>query len=322
MSGQRVWRARWAAIGAAVAVSLGGGGIFFAQAASGPESSTVMVTPVRILDTRNPLDVGLAGPFVSPISQQLQVTGPIPTSSGGDTVVPVGATGVLLNVTVVGATGAGFLSVRPGDASGAPSTSSLNFPAGTTVPNSVQVALPVAGAGAGKIDITYDALGVAGPTADVLVDVVGYTTNATLASLQSQLDALDAKVAPLVNSVAATAGGDQILTLSAADTVVRSISLMPPKDGTVIVNTSAYVKASSAAEVIARCSITTGSLIDNSNLQNQNVPGGADSQEVIGSTRGFPVVGGVLFTANLVCDLFTGTANIRDSQMTALFAPT
>jgi hypothetical protein len=50
----------------------------------------------------------------------------------------------------------------------------LNFKAGDIVPNSVQVALPTAGANAGQIDITYDAFGVAGPTTEVLIDVVGY----------------------------------------------------------------------------------------------------------------------------------------------------
>jgi len=39
----------------------------------------------------------------------------------------------------------------------------------------VQVGLPTTGANAGQIDITYDAFGVAGPTTDVLIDVVGYT---------------------------------------------------------------------------------------------------------------------------------------------------
>ena len=88
--------------------------------------------------------------------------------------VPAGATGVLLNTTVVGPTADGFLSIRPGDASGAPSTSSLNFKAGEVVPNSVQVGLPTSGATAGQIDITYDALGVSGPKTEVLIDVVGY----------------------------------------------------------------------------------------------------------------------------------------------------
>jgi len=158
-----LWRSRWAAIGAAVAVTLGGGGLFVANAASGPASSVVTVTPDRILDTRT--GVGLSGPFVSGVSRKLQITG---------AVVPAGATGVLLNVTVVAPTAAGFLSVRPGDATGAPSTSSLNFTAGDIVPNSVQVALPTAGVNAGQIDITYDAFGVVGPTTNVLADVVGY----------------------------------------------------------------------------------------------------------------------------------------------------
>jgi len=50
----------------------------------------------------------------------------------------------------------------------------LNFTAGDIVPNSVQVGLPTAGANAGRIDITYDAFGQAGPTTEVLIDVVGY----------------------------------------------------------------------------------------------------------------------------------------------------
>ena len=170
MSG--LWRSRWAAIGAAVAVAVGAGGLTIVTAASSPPSSVVTIDPVRILDTRT--DVGLAGPFVSAVSQKLQVTGAVPTSTGTQTPVPAGATGVLLNVTVVQPSAAGFLSVRPGDATGVPSTSSLNFKAGDIVPNSVQVGLPTAGANAGKIDITYDAFGQAGPTTEVLIDVVGF----------------------------------------------------------------------------------------------------------------------------------------------------
>jgi len=158
-----LWRSRWAAIGAAVAVTLGGGGLVAVNAASGPTSSVVTIDPVRILDTRT--DVGLAGPFVSGVSQKLKVTG---------AAVPEGATGVLLNVTVVSPSAAGFLSVRPGDATGAPSTSSLNFVAGDVVANSVQVGLPTTGVNAGKVDITYDAFGQAGPTTEVLIDAVGY----------------------------------------------------------------------------------------------------------------------------------------------------
>ncbi len=167
---RRLWRSRWAAIGAAVAVTLGGGGMFAVQAASSVPSSMVTIDPVRILDTRDPVNIGLPGPFVSAVSQKLQVTG---------SAVPAGSTGVLLNVTVVSPSANGFLSVRPGDATGAPSTSSLNFTAGDIVPNSVQVGLPTAGANAGQIDITFDAFGQAGPTTEVLIDVVGYMVAGT-----------------------------------------------------------------------------------------------------------------------------------------------
>jgi hypothetical protein len=162
-SRRSLWRSRWAAIGAAVAVSLGAGGLFVADAASSPASAVVTIDPVRILDTRT--NVGLSGPFVSLTSRKLQVAG---------AVVPAGATGVLLNVTVVAPSANGFLSVRPGDATGTPSTSSLNFTAGDIVPNAVQVGLPTSGANAGQIDITYDAFGVPGPTTNVLIDAVGY----------------------------------------------------------------------------------------------------------------------------------------------------
>lgn len=217
VSGERVrrgWRSRWAAVGAAVAVSLGaGGGFLIADAANGPESGLVMVDPLRILDTRDPVNLGLHGPFVSPIAQKLQVTGPVPTISGTKTVVPTGASGVLLNVTAVNATSKGFISVRPGDAVGPPLTSSLNVTVlGAPIPNAVQVALPTTGANAGKIDITWDALGIAGPTTDMLIDVVGYTVD-----LYSKAD-IDAKFAELE----ATAENNQ--------TIMASVSVFDAPD--------------------------------------------------------------------------------------------
>jgi hypothetical protein len=160
-----LWRSRWAALGAAVAVTLGGGGLFAVSAASSVPSAVVTIDPVRILDTRN--GVGLTGEFQSRVPRKLQVTG---------SAVPVGATGVLLNVTAVIPTANGFVSVRPGDATGLPSTSSLNVWAFGIVPNSVQVGLPTSGAGTGQIDITYDAYGETGPTTGLLIDVVGYMT--------------------------------------------------------------------------------------------------------------------------------------------------
>jgi hypothetical protein len=76
-------------------------------------------------------------------------------------------------------------TIRPGDAAGAPTTSSLNVETGSNIPNAVQVALPVAGGNAGQIDITYDAYGQAGRTTELLIDIVGYTTNTGLQELVS-----------------------------------------------------------------------------------------------------------------------------------------
>lgn len=168
------------------------------QASASPtadESTVVAVTPVRILDTRAAFGVGLTGPFVSPVPRNLQVTGPVATTTGQQTVVPDGATGVLLNVTVVTPTADGFISVRPAGTPGPPATSSLNFLAGDIAPNSVQVSMPTSGPSAGMIEITYDAYGQLGPETDVLVDVVAYTTGAGIQSLVAQLTALDVQLA-------------------------------------------------------------------------------------------------------------------------------
>ena len=169
MSG--VSRSRWAAIGAAVAVTLGAGGLTIASASSAP-SSFVSITPVRVLDTRT--GVGLSGPFESPTGRTVQLTGTVPTASEPAVVVPAGATAVVLNVTAVLPQADGFISVRPDGTPGAPETSSLNFPAGAIVPNSVTVALSDGGA----IDVVYDAFGAVGPTTDILIDVTGYYTTA------------------------------------------------------------------------------------------------------------------------------------------------
>lgn len=223
----RLWRSRWAAIGAAVAVTFGAGGLVAANAAGGVDSTTVLTDPVRVLDSRDPLNVGLAGPFASQVSQKLRVTGSISTTTGAKTVVPTGATGVLLNVTTVGSTANGFISIRPGDASGLPSTSSLNFNAGEIVPNAVLVGLPTSGANAGQIDITYDAYSVPGPNTDILIDVVGYTNSSRLDSLQAEIDAVEAVNATQQTQINAKANSADVYTKAQVDTAISARANAP-----------------------------------------------------------------------------------------------
>jgi hypothetical protein len=149
--------------------ALGAGGFGWLAASSQTASSFVPIAPERVADSRSGLGVGSA--LVSPVSQTLRITGAIPRPNGTTAiVVPNGASAVVLNVTAVSPDAAGFVSVRPAGAPGAPSTSSLNFDSGAVVPNAVTVALSAGGA----IELTYDAYGVPGPKMDVLVDVAGY----------------------------------------------------------------------------------------------------------------------------------------------------
>ncbi|MSX37386.1 MAG: hypothetical protein F2780_09420 [Actinobacteria bacterium] len=182
-------RIRWAAIGAAIAVSLGGGVTLFAQAGAAPATSStfVAVSPVRVLDTRDAV-VLWAGPFVTGVPHDVKVTGSIPTGAGTQTVMPAGSTGVVLNVTVVNSTADGYVSVRPADAVGAPQTSNINFEARKTVANSITVNLPTSGADAGTFEVWFDSMGVAGATADILVDVTGYYTSTSIAEIETAID--------------------------------------------------------------------------------------------------------------------------------------
>lgn len=171
-----LWRSRWAAVGAAVAVTLGTGGLVATQAASTP-SAFIAITPQRVLDTR--FDIGLTGPSTGGQSRTLDVTGPIAVvlpgnTAGTATVVPDGATAIVANITAVRPTSTGYVSVRPGTATGTPTTSTVNIPAaGGLYPNSVTVELPTTGARAGTVDLYYFADTPSGTT-HLLFDIVGY----------------------------------------------------------------------------------------------------------------------------------------------------
>ncbi len=94
------------------------------------------IAPARILDTRTANGVATAGSRAGGSITTLQVTG-----RGG---VPATANGVLINVTVAGAAGGGYVSVYPCSAT-LPVVSNLNFVSGDTVPNLVATPLNAAG---------------------------------------------------------------------------------------------------------------------------------------------------------------------------------
>ena len=132
----------------------GGGGL--PPAVVTPPAGFVPMAPVRIMDTRDGtggVRVGVLGPTEMIKVQVANVSG-----------VPAAATAVVANVTGVGATTPGYMTVYPGGTA-MPGTSNLNTAPGRPVPN-----LVVMGIGAdGCIDV-YNAHG----SAHCLVDVFGY----------------------------------------------------------------------------------------------------------------------------------------------------
>jgi hypothetical protein len=165
MGGQGI-RTRWAAIGAAIAVTLGGGafGVVRATVSSGERASYFPITPTRVLDTRNTTEVTNG-------TLRLTVEGPIRVVDEviDRTVVPTDATAVAVNLTVTGGRkngNYGYVTAYPctSTADPAPNASSLNFENGVDIANALNITTSTNGS------ICLYVYG----TADLIVDIAGY----------------------------------------------------------------------------------------------------------------------------------------------------
>lgn len=320
-------RSRWAAIGAAVAVSLGAGGIGLVGATSPADAvAYVPVEPCRLADTRaGEFNVG---PRNTPISTDetlgVQATG----DNGECTGIPTSATGLQLNVTALGATDPTFLTIwGSGDR---PNASHLNpSPGQPPTPNAVTTGLTAGGA----INV-YNLNG----TVEVLLDIVGYYTDhnhddryytetevdTALADKANSADVyttaeVDAAVATKDNVEAAIDGDDGSTAVTTTDVVVASVTVDTPSRGFVVVNSGGFAWSGTG---IMRCSITTGTTTDFTQSVNADVGPGRQS---MGTTRGFAVnsvfLAATEVTYNLVCDMSSGSASYADPALTAIFVP-
>jgi hypothetical protein len=159
-------RARWAAIGAAVAVSIGAGGIItLASAAGGTASTFTPITPCRLLDTRaDGPATGETPPRTTPLGKGETLTVTARGDFGNCVALSPTATGAVLNVTTVNASANSYLTVWPADKV-QPLASNLNWgPGQGPTPNQVTTGLD----SAGKLSLFNNA-----GTVDVIVDVVG-----------------------------------------------------------------------------------------------------------------------------------------------------
>jgi hypothetical protein len=135
-------------------------GAYYAPATppvAGPGGAYNPVVPARILDTRTPLG-GHPGALAAGQTLTLQVAG-----AGG---APSGAYAAVMNVTATNSTAASYLTVFPSDGT-RPLASNLNWTAGQTATNLVEIRLSATGA----VNI-FNAYG----QADVIADLTGWVS--------------------------------------------------------------------------------------------------------------------------------------------------
>lgn len=310
-------RARWAAIGAAVAVSLGAGGFGMVKATSPEGASTyVAITPCRIVDTRN-IPAFHVGPHSTlSANSQIPIDGWGAQGQCTAPALPTNSTGLQLNVTAVGASQETYLTFFPGTGT-PPNSSSLNpTPGQPPTPNAVTTQLD----SAGKFSV-YNLQG----SVDVIIDVVGYYGNHTHTS---------ADITNEAGVAFSNTTHDPVITLTATDVTIGAVRMRVPSDGWVTVHADVTWNHDTGTDV-GRCQITKGTTYDNSqpyfrlnDLDSANV---GNYFMTTSAHRTLPVAaadntGGVLVgngqNFNVVCDAATGNPTVLAASVTAQFFPT
>ena len=219
-------RTRWAAIGAAIALALGGGGVGLvsATASSGERTSLVSIKPCRVVDVRPEFQVG---PKSSPLGPGEVLTVSAHGSNGNCTGIPNDAVALSLNVTATDATAPTFLAVWQDGVPRPDEGSSLNpTPGAPPTPNAVTTRLSPTG--------QFNIYNLAG-SVNVFVDINGYYVDHNHDDRYDTSAEVDAKIAAAEARAAAT-------------TMSRSMyDMLPAVDGTSWVRTFAYVHAGTAS---------------------------------------------------------------------------
>ena len=264
-------RSRWAAIGAAVAVTLGAGGLISVNAAN-DRSSLVPITPARILDTRSGDRVGSLDTAGASDPYRLKVVGTdgIPTS---------GVTGVSLNVTAVDTQTnnyGGYVSVYPCAAvsSAKPDVSNMNFGSGQTIANAVTVPVSTDG---------HICLYVYG-TAHLLVDANGYYTQAGSGEVDAYTKSeTDAKLANKADELAVESLETMVSTKAEQSTVDSVEAAVEAKADQTAVDTLETEKADVAELRVVLAGMQTPNSLDTT------ADVGTHTSIAISNT-GFPIV--------------------------------
>ncbi len=331
-------RTRWAAIGAAVAVTLGAGGLGLVHAeTSSPDAMPIYtaISPCRLADTRPAPDhVGeVAGALAGGATTTVTAAD---GNAHGNCTIPAGVTALALNVTALNATDPTFIQFAPGGTLVAGASSSLNpAPGQPPTPNAVNVPL----SGTGTFDV-YNAVG----TVDVIFDVVGYFDDHVHDGsdiVDESLTGDDIKNHSVSSLDTSNEAGivyrwfdlDPVVNLTSTPEIVASVPIRVPSNGYLTTSVSINWLNLDGGFDIANCQITNGtSTIDYDepyftlNDMDSEVTLALVSES---SHRTMPISSDdnpALITSgqsiNLVCDEVVGNVQIHDVEMTAQFNPT
>ncbi len=285
------------------------------DAAPGDEDSTLVpMTPCRLVDTRatgNPLGAGEVRTVESH-----GTNGPIP---GSQCSIPTDSVGLSMNVTAVDATAPTYWTIWP-DGEPQPEVSSLN-PAPGQPPTPNAVITPTT---AGRFQVYNDA-----GTVEMIVDVNGYYTKASLQELASRVAANEADIEANGNNVALlsaaqpfTVASDPIdqVTAQTALTAIRSVTVTaPPVAGHVAVIASGDMDEASDVETV-ECGLMDSVADPPAGVQLfwQSPVGGDRSH--LSASRVFDIAADATATYYLVCrNTSSGDSIIRSPQVTAIF---
>jgi len=156
-------RTRWAAIGAAVAVTLGAGGFGIARAtiSSGERAAFVPITPCRLFKTNAPA----IGPRTTPLGADDTATFQV-TGTNGNCTIPAGATAVVITLVGLNQTVNTFLTAFPADVT-QPVAATMNLAGTATGATSSLATIKLSATGALKL---FNKNG----TVNVIADITGY----------------------------------------------------------------------------------------------------------------------------------------------------
>ncbi|MEL6891677.1 MAG: hypothetical protein AAFP84_08780 [Actinomycetota bacterium] len=293
-------RTRWAALGAAVAVTLGAGGIHLTHAAPSDDDpiSFHRIDPCRLHDSRPEFQIGDHDTPIGPNETRVFDA----WGTNGDCTIPSDALAIAVNAIGIEATEPTFLTLHADTATlEPPNASNLNVvPGQPPTPNFAIVPLDSTGRFA-----MYNAFG----DVDTVIDVVGYTS----------ITPLDDRFAHVAAAGQGAAGfvGDDPLTVTSTE-----LDIPEGVDGYLLVNSSVNVVDQSAGDRI-RCSISEFDDVHaTAQLQEWFSPGSPAGGGQLSGTR--------LFTPEfvpdavyLVCDHEGASApgTFNNAMITAAFLP-